>query len=340
MNKPLRLLITDTTHTQFAGHVRDWLEPRVFDAVFPDAVGEAALLALAPQADAILCYQAELTGNVINAAPHLKFIQKHGLNCRNIDLKAAAARHIPVATLPLLRNVTVAEHALALMLACARQIIPGHQAVTTASYVQSGLQPMQTTQGNYRANWAGISGMKELYQSTVGIVGMGDIGIEIARRCRAFGMRVVYHQRTPLPPAMEATLETQRLPLEDLLATADVVVLALPHTPQTAGIINAQTLARMKPTATLINIGRGALIDEAALAHALRHQHIAMAALDVYAMEPLPADSPLIGLPNVVLTPHTGGGSYRSWEVDMPAALANIQRYFEQGQASGVINGS
>ncbi len=338
MREPLRLLVTDTASTKFAGHVRDGLDQGVFDAVFPDVAGEAALRALAPQADAILCYQAELTGAVIQAAPRLKFIQKHGLNCRNIDLAAATARGIPVATLPLLRNVTVAEHALALMLACARKIIPGHQAVMTASYARTGLQPTPTTQGSYCANWAGISGMTELHESTVGIVGMGDIGIEIAKRCRAFGMRVVYHQRTPLPPATQAALETRHLALDTLLTTADFVVLALPHTPQTENIINAATLARMKPTATLINVGRGALVDEAALAHALRHQQIAMAALDVYPLEPLPATSPLMALTNVVLTPHTGGGSYRSWEIDMPAALANIQRYFEQGQASGVIN--
>lgn len=338
MNQPLRLLITDTANSKFAGHVCDWLDERVFDVVFPDVSGEAALLALAPQADAILCYQAELTGAIINAAPHLKFIQKHGLNCRNIDINAASARHIPVATLPLLRNVTVAEHALALMLACARKIIPGHQAVTRASYLQTDLQPMQTTQGNYRSNWAAISGMSELYQSTVGIVGMGDIGIEIGKRCRAFGMTVVYHQRTPISPAMETTLETRQLPLVELLAVSDYVVLALPHTPQTEGIINAGTLARMKSTATLINVGRGALVDEVALANALREKQINMAALDVYPMEPLPAGSPLIALPNVVLTPHTGGGSYRSWEIDMPAALGNIQKYCEHGQAAGIIN--
>ena len=338
LHSPINLLITDAGSTKFAGHVRDWIDTQTFNPIFPDDSGEITLTKLAPQADAILCYQAELTGAIINAAPRLKFIQKHGLNCRNIDLQAASARHIPVATQPLLRNVTVAEHALALMLACARKLIPGHHAVTGASYLQTDLQPIQTTQDNYRSNWAGISGMKELYQSTAGIVGMGDIGIEIAKRCRAFGMAVAYHQRTPLMPAMEAALEARRLPFDELLAASDYVVLALPHTPRTEGIINAATLARMKASATLVNIGRGALVDEAALANALYNRQIAMAALDVYAMEPLPAGSPLLALPNVVLLPHTGGGSYRSWEIDMPAALGNIQRYFEHGQASGIVS--
>jgi phosphoglycerate dehydrogenase-like enzyme len=115
------------------------------------------------------------------------------------------------------------------------------------------------------------------------------------------------------------------------------VVLALPHTPETEGLIGAAALARMKPSATLINVGRGALVDEDALASALQRNQIAMAGLDVYRMEPLPASSLLLALPNVVLLPHTGGGSYRSWEIDMPATLGNIQKFFASGIADNLI---
>ena len=118
------------------------------------------------------------------------------------------------------------------------------------------------------------------------------------------------------------------VPFDKLLAVSDFVVLALPHTPETEGLIGAPALARMQSTATLINVGRGGLVDEAALATALQSKQIAMAGLDVYRMEPLPAESPLRTLPNAVLLPHIGGGSYRSWAVDMPATLANIQRFF------------
>jgi phosphoglycerate dehydrogenase-like enzyme len=214
------------------------------------------------------------------------------------------------------------------MLACARKIIPAHQAVVGAAYQDMGLQPMQTSQGNYRSNWPRIQGVSELFRTTAGIIGMGDIGMEIAQRCRAFGMDIVYHQRTRHSTSTEAAMAMRYLPFDELLSEADFVVLVLPHTPETDGLIGEQALARMKPSATLINVGRGGLIDEAALAAALQRKQIAMAGLDVYRMEPLPADSPLRTLPNVVLLPHIGGGSYRSWAVDMPAVFANIRNFF------------
>lgn len=337
MAQLIRLLITDNIHSRFVFHLHESRAQAQFKLLIPEGSAEAELIALAREADAAICYQAPLTGAVIDAAPSLKFIQKHGLNCRNIDVTAAARRNIPVATLPLLRNVTVAEHALALMLACARQIIPAHHAVTSAAYQTLGLQPMQTSQAHYRSNWAGMQGMTELYQATVGIIGMGDIGMEIAKRCRAFGMRICYYQRTRHDAPVEAALGMRYAPFDELMSSADFVVLVVPHTPQTENMIDAPALARMKPTATLINVGRGGLIDEAALAAALTRKQIAMAGLDVYRMEPLPADSPLRTLPNVVLQPHSGGGSYRSWEVDVPATLSNIRRFFAGEEPQGLL---
>jgi phosphoglycerate dehydrogenase-like enzyme len=210
--------------------------------------------------------------------------------------------------------------------------------VTEAVYRQMELEPVLTAQRTYRANWARIEGMGELFGATVGIVGMGDIGMEIAKRCRAFAMQVVYHQRTRHPQTIEDALGMHYSSLDELLSAADYVVLVLPHTPETDGIIGARELALMKPAATLINVGRGGLIDEEALVDALRNERIAMAGLDVYRREPLPAESPLRSLPNVVLLPHTGGGSYRSWEIDTPAVLRNIALFFE-GNAKGIISG-
>ena len=112
----------------------------------------------------------------------------------------------------------------------------------------------------------------------------------------------------------------------------------IPHTPESEGLIGDRELARMKPSVTLINVGRGGLVDEEALIAALQSKRIAMAGLDVYRNEPLPAASPLRTLPNVVLLPHTGGGSYRSWEIDIPASLRNIQQFFTGEKAEGIIN--
>jgi len=338
MGEPIRLLLADGATRKFTLRVRESPEVRPFSLIIPKNDTETTLLTSAPQADAILCYQAEITASVIRASPSLRLIQKHGLNCRNIDVAAATQRNVRVATLPLMRNATVAEHALALMLACARKIIPGHQAVTEAVYQKMGLEPIVTSQRNYCANWAGIKGVTELFQAIVGVVGMGDIGMEIAKRCRAFGMPVCYYQLTPHPSAIEESLGIRYLPLDDLLSVSDYVVLVIPHTPESDGLIGERELARMKPSATLINVGRGGLVDEDALIAALQNNRIAMAGLDVYRTEPLPAASALRTLPNVVLLPHTGGGSYRSWEIDTPASLRNIQRFFAGEKAEGIIN--
>jgi len=338
MGARIRLMLADGAVRKVTGRVRAAVDAPQFDFVIPEDDSEAALIAAAPQADAMFVYQATVSGAVIEAATSLKFIQKHGLNCRSIDVGAATRRGIPVATVPLMRNVTVAEHALALMLACARKVIPGHRAVSGAAYQALGLEPVETTQKNYRANWAGIEGVTELFQAGVGIVGMGDIGMEIAKRCRVFGMPVRYYQRTRHPAATEQMLGIEYRPFDELLAVSDYVVLVIPHTPESSGLINAAALARMKPTATLINVGRGGLVDEAALVAALQTHRLAMAGLDVYQNEPLPAASALCALPNVVLQPHTGGGSYRSWEIDLPASLGNISRYFAGAGAGGIIN--
>ena len=196
----IRLMLADGAARKMTNRLRESPAAQPFELIIPADDSEAALLAAAPAADAMFVYQAQVPASVIRAAPALKLIQKHGLNCRNIDVAAATAQNVRVATMPLLRNVTVAEHALALMLACARKVVPGHQAVSGAVYQQMGLAPEATTQRNYSSNWPGIEGVSELFKATVGIVGMGDIGMEIAKRCRAFDMPIVYHQRTRAYP--------------------------------------------------------------------------------------------------------------------------------------------
>ncbi len=333
----IRLLITEVDPPRFAERFRNAPESEDFEIIVPDRAGEEALRAFTKDVDAILCYKAPLPGAVIRTADNLKLIQKHGRNCRNIDVAAATERGVPVATGSLLRNACVAEHAISLMLSCARKVIPSHRAVSEATYLSMGMEPITTTQWETRGNWARIEGLGELYGATAGIVGMGDIGIEIARRCRAFEMGILYYQRTPHDSEMEELLEIKFLPLEQLVAKSDFVVLILPHTSDTEKIISFDQLARMKPTATIVNVGRGALIDEDALAVALRNRNIAMAGLDVFRQEPLPASSPLRGLPNVVLSPHTGGGS-NYWKVDPSTTLKRIRLFFHEGDRSGVIN--
>lgn len=338
MDNPICLLLIDVASGGFIRQVRQNPAAAPFRIVVPETDTEKDLIAVAPQADAILVFRAPVPGPLIRAATSLKLIQKHGVNCNNIDVAAATERGVMVATQELLRSVTVAEQALTLMLACARKTILSHRAVAEATYREMGLEPMRTSQWKFRGNWAGIKGMTELYQSTVGIVGLGDIGMEIAKRCRAFGMEAYYHDVFRQSEELEKTLGVSYLPLSELLTLSDYVVLSLPHTPESEGMIGVDQLARMKTTATLINVGRGPLVDEEALIEALQSKRIAMAGLDVYRMEPLPESSPLRKLPNVVLSPHTGAGSDRYWEIDLPAALENIYRFFQGEMTRGIIN--
>ncbi len=168
--------------------------------------------------------------------------------------------------------------------------------------------------------------LRELRGLTVGIVGLGDIGAEVARLCRAFGMRVLGLRRHPAPSdAADEVMPPDRL--HDLLARSDFVVIAVPLTAETRGMIGRAELAAMKPDAWLINISRGAIVDEDALVEALREGRIGGACLDVFAQEPLPPESPLWDLPNVIITPHNSWSSPRIEEREIDLFLENLRRY-------------
>src|SRR6478672_1369375 len=181
MDRPIRLLL-DSESEGLVQRVTEMPESRQFELLSYLGEGTPKLNELIVKADAVYIYKDELSGAAIRSAPGLRFIQKHGVNCKNIDVEAARERKIPVATLPLFRNVAVAEHAFALMLACAHKILPGHRAVENAVYRDMGLSPIVTSQRGIRGNWAKISGVIELMGASVGIIGLGDIGMEFARR--------------------------------------------------------------------------------------------------------------------------------------------------------------
>ena len=168
--------------------------------------------------------------------------------------------------------------------------------------------------------------LRELRGLTVGIVGMGDIGTEVARLCRAFGMRVLGLRRRPAPSDLaDEVLPPDRL--QDLLARSDFVVIAVPLTAETRGMIGRAELAAMKPDAWLVNISRGAIVDEEALVEALREGRIGGACLDVFAQEPLPPESPLWDMPNVIITPHNSWSSPHIEEREIALFLENLRRY-------------
>jgi phosphoglycerate dehydrogenase-like enzyme len=194
-----------------------------------------------------------------------------------------------------------------------------------------------------RAEWrpdayeSGESGIRELAGATVGIVGYGGIGREIARRARALDMHIAALRRTPAP-GDSAEVITGDDALGQLLANSDIVVLCVPATEQTRGMIGRDELARMQSGAVLINVARGSIVDEAALVDALRGRHLRGAGLDVFATEPLPSDSPLWSLPNVLITPHVSATSPQFWEREGDLILENVRRYLAGRELRNVVD--
>lgn len=257
--------------------------------VIPNTTGRgyaaAELMAALRSVDAIITGTDELTGEVIRSAERLRTIAKHGVGLDGIDLDAARERGIVVSATPGAIHDAVADHTLGLLLAVARRIVPAHESTD-------------------RGKWGNFIGV-ELRGRTLGLVGLGRIGKGVCVRAQAFGMRVVAHDPFPDEPFAAAN-GVRFLPLDELLGTADVVSLHAAGGGGERPILGGTELRRMKPSAVLINTARGGLVDEAALAAALREGRLAGAGLDVFTVEP-PHGSPLIGLPTVVHTPHIAG---------------------------------
>lgn len=240
---------------------------------------EAMILALEP-----------INDEVLDDFPKLKIIARYGVGYDNVDVNACTRRGIYVTYTPGILSHAVAELTIGLMLCLSRALIEADKYV--------------------RTEWASPRRFRlkmgiDLYGKTLGIIGLGRIGYEVAVRARSFGMKVIYYDVERKYEA-EKTLGVQYVDLETLLRESDFVSIHVPLTPQTRRLIGEKELRMMKPTAYLINTSRGAVVDEEALCRALKEGWIAGAGLDVFVKEPLPLDSPLIDMKNVVLSPHIG----------------------------------
>jgi phosphoglycerate dehydrogenase-like enzyme len=283
-------------------------------------------------ADALVTKAAAVDASVLAAAPHARFVQKYGGREDGIDLGAAGAAGVTVATMPLRGCIAVAELATTLILALSKQLVVAHAATVEGRYRELGLTPEPTSQRKFAFQWMKLPHLLEVHGHTLGIVGYGEIGTEVSVRARALGMRVLYTKRTPLPEAIERRLGVAYRELDDLLGEADFVLLSLPHTPESDKIIGARELALMRPEAYLVNIARGPLVDEPALVDALASGRLRGAGLDVFVEEPVPYDNPLLALDNVIVTPHIGGGTGGARVNQMSDVLANVVR-FARGEA-------
>ena len=262
------------------------------DITVKTGLSERDLVDLIPQFSALVVRsETKVTADILNAGAQLRVVGRAGVGVDNVDVETATRRGIIVLNAPGGNTVSTAEHAFSLLLCVARKIPPAEASVRA---------------GNWdRKNFEGV----ELYNKTLGVIGMGRIGSELSRRAIAFGMRVVAYDPY-LSAARARSLQVELVDeLDDLLASADFISLHTPLTNETRHLLDLARLKKTKRGVHIINCARGGLIDEDALAKALQDRHVAGAALDVFETEPLPADSPLRSAPHLVLTPHLGAST-------------------------------
>src|ERR1700694_5800360 len=255
-----------------------------------------------PSVDLLILKNLPLRADDIATAGNLRGVQKLGRLSDTVDTEALKRRGISFRTMGLPSAVAVADHTLSLILALSRQLLPATLAMT----LPSSMQGIETDERRFAYNWAGLV-ISSLAGKTLGLVGFGEVALEVATRARAFGMTVHYTKRVPLPSATERRLKVPFATFDALLKECDVVSIHVPHTSETVGLIGASELDSMKSGAFLINTARGAIVDEKALVDSLKSGHLGGAGLDVFTVEPLPHDSPLFSAPRTVLTPHIAG---------------------------------
>ena len=259
-------------------------------------------------ADYLMGFIGLLDDETLAGARRLRLVQLLSVGYDRFNLAGARAACVPVAVNGGANAIAVAEHAIMLMMATLRHL----------TELDAGVRAGRWSSGSRR--------LYELWSSTIGIVGMGRIGQEVAQRLAGWGATLVYFDPVRLARERERELGVGFVSLEALLERADVVTVHVPLSIATRQLLDARALARMKPTAVLVNTSRGELVDEAALADALRGGRIGAAGLDVLSAEPPPPSHPLLSTPNTVLTPHVAGPTWQSWPRRFGNAYANITR--------------
>lgn len=292
-----------------------------WEVVVSDPIKDAAKLAKAlAGVDAVLVRSAtQVTAEAIADAPRLRVIGRAGAGVDTIDVDAATARGIAVMNAPDGNTLAAAEHALALLFALARHVPRADAGMKAGEWPKAGLTGF------------------ELEGKRLGIIGLGRIGSTVARKAQGIGMEVAAHDPF-LPPAAAGKGSVPLKPLEELLAWADIVTLHIPRTKDTTHLLGEARLRAMKRGAYLVNAARGGLVDEAALLRLLDEGHLAGAALDTFATEPLPVDSPLRAHPKLILTPHLGASTGEAQQAVSTILARQILDFVQTGAVAGCVN--
>ena len=283
----------------------------------------AEILSQIGEADALICLLSDrVDEELFSAAPHLKVVANLGVGVDNVDLAAATRHGVAVTNTPDVLTETTADLAWALLMAAARRIVEADRGLRAHGFPGWTFIPPHM----------GV----DVWGRTLGVVGLGRIGSAVARRGKGFGMRILYHSRTR-KPALEAALSARWLPLDELLSESDFVVLCVPLTPETRHLIGPRELSLMKEEAILVNIARGPVVDEAALAQALKEGRLRAAALDVFEREP-EVHPELLKLDNVVLTPHIGSATWSTRRKMAELAVESVISVLSGRRPKNLVN--
>lgn len=318
--KEMRLLITPTSFGQSTPKIWDELRSLFAEVIFNDSgrpLTGSELVAMITDVDALIAGLDEVNAAVFESANRLKVVSRYGVGIEKVDLKAATAHQVVVTNTPGANSVSVAELAIGLMLMCLRDLCPLNQA---------------TRQGGWPRS-EGIS----LRGKTIGLIGLGAIGMDVADRLRAFGCRLVASD--PFTQTETAAAHgVELLSLDKLLVAADVISLHAPVTAQTKEMVNREFLTKVKPGVVIVNTARGQLIDEAALVEALKDGRVRAAGLDAFTKEPPGADNPLFQFPQVIATPHTGAHCDDAVTAMSVRAMENCLAVLKGERPASVVN--
>jgi D-3-phosphoglycerate dehydrogenase / 2-oxoglutarate reductase len=317
----MKVVITDYTFPSL-NIEEEILRPHGFELVGAQCQTADTLIPLVSDADAVIAQFAPIKKDVIAAMTRARVIVRYGIGVDNVDLDAARSRGIPVCNVPDYCIDEVADHTLAFILATTRQVVPN------TLRVRAGKPGLATP----------LDRMLTLRHLTVGLVGFGRIGREVARRLLAFKCRVLVHDPAISPSEIDKH-GCEPVELARVLSESDLITLHCPSTAQTRGMIKRETLGLMRPGVILINVARGDLVDPTALTEALRSGHVAAAALDVFNPEPIPADHPILQMENVIVASHIASASVPAVR-KLRETVANLALAALRGQRlDNVVNG-
>ena len=301
---------------------RSILEPTGCELISGQAKSPEALIPLVAQADAVITQFAPVNASVIEAMQRARVIVRYGIGVDNVDLEAAKRKGIPVCNVPDYCIDEVADHTLAFILALTRQVVPN------ALHIREGKWGLACD----------LQAMRTMKDQTVGIIGFGRIGREVVERLRPFKPTILVHDPVVDPEAI-SKFGAKPIGLEGLLAQSDIVSLHCPSTPQTKRILNRQSIEAMKTGSIVINLARGDLIETAALAEGLQSGKLSFAAIDVCDPEPIPSDSPLRSLPNVIAASHIASASPKAVRKLRESAAHHAANAILKRPLSHIVNG-